>query len=94
MEVIRMIENCADMIAMYNGKLVIIERLSFPMGLAFPGGRLDPGESLEECAVREFKEETGLEFRIGYQLGTYSDPDRDPRSHTISTVSLLSGSTI
>lgn len=80
------IECCADAIAMYGSKLVLVERLNTPKGYALPGGRLDAGESLEQCIVREMKEETGFDFSIGYQFRTYSAPDRDPRGQKVSTV--------
>ncbi len=51
---------------------------------------MDYGESLEQAAVREALEETSLKVRLEYQLHTYSDPDRDPRRHTISTVYVAS----
>ena len=54
--------------------------------IAFPGGRLDDGESVAETALREAEEETGLQVTLTAQLHTYSAPDRDPRHHTISTV--------
>jgi ADP-ribose pyrophosphatase YjhB (NUDIX family) len=47
---------------------------------------VDYGESLEQAAIREAKEETGLDIRLIGQLGAYSEPDRDPRHHTISVV--------
>jgi len=47
---------------------------------------VDYGETLEEAAVREAKEETGLEVTLVRQFHTYSEPSRDPRHHTISTV--------
>jgi ADP-ribose pyrophosphatase YjhB (NUDIX family) len=81
-----MIECCADIIGFYNGKLILIKRLKEPKGFALPGGRLEEGESLEDCATREFKEETGLDFKPLFQLGTYSKPGRDPRGHKVSTV--------
>ena len=79
-------EICADAIATYQGNLVLVERPSEPKGLALVGGRLDPGESLEQCVVREFREETGLELSIDHQFATYSDPFRDPRGQKVSTV--------
>lgn len=39
-----------------------------------PGGRLDPGESVEECCVREVLEETGLVVEVGKMVGVYSNP--------------------
>ncbi len=47
---------------------------------------MDYGESLEQAAVREAKEETSLDVRLTEQFYTYSDPGRDPRQHTVSTV--------
>lgn len=79
------IESCADVISLYNGKLVLVNRLKIPKGLAIPGGRLEVNESLEDCALREFREETGLNLKIHKQLGTYSNPSRDPRGQKVST---------
>ncbi|MFC1623026.1 NUDIX domain-containing protein [Patescibacteria group bacterium] len=81
-----MTEYCADIIATYKEKFVIIKRLSFPEGLALPGGRKEQGEKFEQCAHREFQEETGLSLLIEKTLGIYDDPDRDPRGRKISTV--------
>jgi len=66
--------------------IVLIKRKNPPSGWALPGGFVDYGESLEEAAVREAKEETSLDIRLKSQLHTYSDPNRDPRQHTITTV--------
>jgi ADP-ribose pyrophosphatase YjhB (NUDIX family) len=65
---------------------VLIQRKNPPLGWALPGGFVDYGESLEMAAVREAKEETSLDIELIGQFHTYSDPGRDPRSHTISTV--------
>ncbi len=73
-------------IEMENGHLVLIERLNPPHGWALPGGFVDWGESLEQAAVREAKEETSLDVELIGQFHTYSAPDRDPRMHSISTV--------
>ena len=71
-----------------NGQegIILIKRKNPPHGWALPGGFVDCGESLEEAAVREAKEETSLDIRLKSQFHTYSDPKRDPRKHTISTV--------
>ena len=66
--------------------VVLIYRRNEPRAWALPGGFVDYGETLEEAAVREAMEETGLEVETIAQLHTYSDPKRDPRRHTISTV--------
>ncbi len=66
--------------------IVLIKRKNPPYGWALPGGFVDYGESLEEAALREAKEETSLDVELKGQLHTYSDPARDPRHHTISTV--------
>jgi len=66
--------------------IVIIKRSNPPFGWALPGGFVDYGESLEKAAVREAKEETGLDLFDVKQFHTYSDPGRDPRFHTIGTV--------
>ena len=66
--------------------IVLIERNNPPYGWALPGGFVDYGESLEEAALREAYEETSLKIQLKEQLHTYSDPGRDPRGHTITTV--------
>ena len=66
--------------------IVLIKRKNRPYGWAIPGGFVDYGESLENAAVREAKEETNLDVKLIKQFHTYSDPIRDPRHHSISTV--------
>ncbi len=68
--------------------IVLIKRKNPPYGWALPGGFVDYGESSEEAAVREAKEETDLDVRLTEQFHTYSNPERDPRHHSISTVYL------
>ncbi|HOS39888.1 MAG TPA: NUDIX hydrolase [Spirochaetota bacterium] len=66
--------------------IVLIERENPPHGWAIPGGFVDYGESVEHAAEREALEETSLRVRLVRQFHVYSDPARDPRQHTISTV--------
>ena len=66
--------------------VVLIKRKNPPYGWAIPGGFVDYGESLEKAAMREAKEETNLEVNLVRQFHTYSDPKRDRRHHSISTV--------
>ncbi len=75
-----------DTIIELDGRIVLIERKNPPLGLAIPGGFVDYGETVEEAAVREAREETGLEVSLKFLVGVYSDPARDARMHTISTV--------
>jgi 8-oxo-dGTP diphosphatase len=76
-----------DLIIEIEGRgLVLIERRNTPPGWALPGGFVEVGETLEQAAVREAKEETCLDVELLGQFHTYSDPKRDPRMHCISTV--------
>ncbi|MDH3357394.1 MAG: NUDIX hydrolase [Desulfobacteraceae bacterium] len=75
-----------DIIIEIKDKIVLIQRANPPYGWALPGGFVDYGESLESSAIREAKEETSLEVTLREQFHTYSDPDRDPRHHTVTTV--------
>lgn len=69
-----------------NRGIVLIKRKNMPFGWAIPGGFVDYGESLENAAIREAREETSLNITLIRQFHTYSDPNRDKRQHTISTV--------
>jgi ADP-ribose pyrophosphatase YjhB (NUDIX family) len=73
-------------IEMEGGGIVLIERRNPPHGWALPGGFVEYGETVEQAATREAREETGLEVEIVRQFHTYSDPARDPRSHTVAVV--------
>ncbi len=67
---------------------VLIERKYPPYGWAIPGGFVDVGETLEQAAIREAKEETCLDVSLSVLLGLYSNPQRDPRNHTVTAVYL------
>lgn len=75
-----------DAIIEVEDGIVVIERSNPPFGFALPGGFVDYGESLEQAVTREAKEETGLDLLDLKQFHTYSEPNRDPRFHTIGTV--------
>ncbi len=80
-----------DIIIRYQGGIVMIERKNPPPGWAIPGGFVDIGESLEDAAVREAKEETSLDVTLVEQFHAYSKPGRDPRFHTVSVVFIADG---
>ena len=75
-----------DIIIEIGDAIVLIERRNPPHGWALPGGFVDYGESYETAALREALEETGLQVSNLRQFHTYSEPGRDPRQHTASTV--------
>lgn len=69
-----------------SGGIVLIERKNPPHGWALPGGFVDVGETLEDAAIREAREETTLEIELFAQMHAYSKPERDVRFHTVSVV--------
>lgn len=66
--------------------IVLIERKNPPYGWAIPGGFVDVGETIEQAAIREAKEEVCLDVELTCLLGIYSDPTRDTRGHTATAV--------
>jgi 8-oxo-dGTP diphosphatase len=75
-----------DVIIEVPGGIVLIKRRYPPPGWALPGGFVEYGETLAAAAVREAREETGLDVALTELFNVYSDPRRDPRRHTIAVV--------
>ena len=75
-----------DIIIEIGEGVILIKRKNPPYGWAIPGGFVDVGETVEDAAIREAREETSLKVKLKRQFHVYSDPKRDPRHHTISTV--------
>ena len=67
--------------------LLLVKRKDHPFQnhWALPGGFLRPNETIEECALREVKEETNVVPVSLMQFGLFSEPGRDPRGWIIST---------
>ncbi|MBI5838039.1 MAG: NUDIX hydrolase [Candidatus Eisenbacteria bacterium] len=80
-----------DMLIEHQGRLVLVYRRNEPVNWALPGGYVTYGEKIEDSARREAMEETGLELVDLEQFHVYSDPGRDPRQHSITTVFLAQG---
>ena len=79
----------ADMIIeLPLGRIMLVRRKFSPPGWAIPGGFIEEGESAEQAAVREAREETGLAVELTELFHVYSDPHRDPRKQTIGIVYL------
>ncbi|MGB3682595.1 MAG: NUDIX hydrolase [Rubrobacteraceae bacterium] len=79
-----------DVVIPSDGGVVLIRRGTDPYeGMwALPGGFVDVGETVENAAVREAKEETNLDVELERLVGVYSEPDRDPRGHNVSVTFL------
>ena len=71
-----------------RGRLLLVKRGRPPfLGIwALPGGFCEYGETTEACCARETREETGVRVKVGKLLGVYSDPERDPRGHTVTVL--------
>ncbi len=79
----------ADIIIEFPDREIVLVRRGvdpFKGYWAIPGGGVEIGETVEQAAIREAKEETGLDIKIIKLAGVYSDPNRDPRGHTVSIV--------
>jgi len=80
----------ADSVIFFFGpmgtEVLLIKRRSEPFkdSWALPGGFLEDDEPLEDGALRELEEETGLKLEGLQQIGAFGDPDRDPRGRTVT----------
>ncbi|HOO53686.1 MAG TPA: NUDIX hydrolase [Methanothrix sp.] len=83
----------ADALILFDGGIVLIRRTNSPYQgfYALPGGFVEVGETVEDAAKREAKEETGLDITLLKLVGVYSKPDRDPRGHVVSVSYLAEG---
>ena len=81
----------ADGLILKDKKVLLIKRKNYPFKgkWALPGGFVEYKEKTEDTAIREVFEETGLKTKINNLVGVYSDPNRDPRGHTVSVIYLL-----
>lgn len=81
-----------DIIIRFRGGIVLVDRAKEPFGWSIPGGFVEFGETVEQAAIREAKEETNLDITIDRQFHVYSDPKRDPRgTHSITVVIIADG---
>ncbi len=85
-----MIQLTVDLVILEKDQIYLIKRKNDPFKdfWALPGGFVEYGERVEEAALREAKEETGMDIKINKLIGVFSDPRRDPRGHTVSIVYL------
>jgi len=83
----------ADAVILFQKGIVLIRRNNPPYQgcFALPGGFVEIGETVEDAAVREAREETGLAIDLLGLVGIYSDPGRDPRGHVVSAAFLSRG---
>jgi 8-oxo-dGTP diphosphatase len=77
-----------DVVIQRDSEILFVKRKKEPFKeyLALPGGFVDEGETVEDAARREVREEASLDIELTDILGVYSDPKRDPRGHNMSTV--------
>ena len=76
-----------DAVIIYKeNNIILIRRKNPPYQgeYALPGGFVDIGETVESACIREAKEETNIDIKINKMIGVYSEPNRDPRGHTVS----------
>lgn len=80
-----------DCIVVKNSKILLVKRATPPFHdvWSLVGGMMEVGETIEETAIRELREETGIEAKIIALVGVYSGGKRDPRGTTMSAAFLM-----
>ena len=80
-----------DGVIINKNRILLVKRGNEPFkgSWSLPGGYVEYGETVENAVVREILEETNLSSEVKELIGVYSDPDRDPRGHTITIAFLL-----
>lgn len=74
-----------------SAEILLIQRKHEPFKnhWALPGGFMNIDETLEQAAIRELREETGVSVSEVRQVGTFSSVDRDPRGRVVTTAFLI-----
>ena len=74
-------------------EFILIKRKNDPYKncWALPGGFMEYGETIENAAIREAKEETSIDVELIDLINVYSEPSRDPRGHTVTVAFLAKG---
>lgn len=63
----------AALVFIQQGETLLLVKQDYGLGYwSLPGGVMEAGESIDQAAMREVKEETGLEIRLGRLIGVYS----------------------
>ena len=72
-----------------NNRILLVKQFVSPTrGWSMPGGKLEPGETIEQCLVREWQEETGLDIRVK-ELLYITDRFRNSNTHVVHMTFLL-----
>ena len=69
-------------VVLRDGRIAVVHRPRYD-DWSLPKGKLDPGESWEECALREVREETGLHCTLAAELSPTSYTDRKGRAKVV-----------
>lgn len=87
----KLIPLTTDAVVVKDNKILLVKRKKAPFKnfWALPGGFVNYGERTEDACLRELKEETSINGIIKGLVGVYSDPNRDPRHHTISIIYIV-----